>query len=198
MNIHTEIPNTGAPTIHLPSRSRRPSGAKPATPQLLVQMILDKALNKEDAIAAVIDAAEHNAFLQSFLLNKGARAAVGELIRNDNAKIFTGNTKANVAAPLRMTEAPLVSPSHKRRLRKAADTTLQLLGILLPNGVRMSEARHEDLLHAVNHYEPQALDMLHKAKYLKSVMRELPKDKAVSEVMDDAALTVLFNQARAE
>lgn len=193
MNMHVD-PATIAPSTK--GRHRRPSGAKPSSPQAIIQMHLDAHQDKEAAIAAVIEAAEHNAALQEFLINKGARAAVGELIRSDNSKIFTGNPTANVTAPLRMTEAPLVNERHKQRLRTRADSILKLLDIMLPNGVMMANAKRDDIRNAIDHYEPQARDMLHKANYLKSVYRDMPDGKAVSDVFDDASLTDLFNKAK--
>lgn len=198
MDRHTETPNT---IVHLPPRRRTTSG-KAMSPQGLIQFIMDKHKDKDAAIDAVVDAAEHNASLQEFLVRSGARNEVGARIRSDNQKIFTGNPNANVnpsaTSPLRMTETPLVNERHARRLNVRADSTLKLLGVMLPNGVMMVNAKREDIRNAIDHYEPQAKDMWHKANYYKSVYRDMPDGKAVGEVFDDAALTALFNSTRAE
>lgn len=175
---------------------RHVTGAKAVSPQTMIQMIRDSATSKEAAVASLIAAANANTALHDYLIAKGASAAIGELIRNDNAKIFRDTPEATVAGPrLVMPEAPMVSGAHKRRLRATA-ATLQLMAITLPNGVRMADASRDDIANAIANYEPQAFDMLHKAAYYRAVLYRLPEGKRVAEVFDDAGLTALYESAR--
>lgn len=168
------------------------------TPQSIVQFTFDRSTDKEAAVLALVEAATDNATLRDYLLLKGAQAAIGERIRGDNAKIFQDRPDADLTAPqvrLVMKEAPLVSERHRGRIRSVV-TTLQLMAITLPNGVRMSDARNADIAHAVSVYEPQAADMLHKASYYRAVMAKLPDGKKVADVFDNGALTVLYEHTR--
>ncbi len=189
MNMHIETPQ--------PSRRRqRATGAKSATPQALIQMAVDRHSEKTSAVEALIEAAESNTSLRNHLIQLGAKAAVGERIRNDNAKIFQDCPDANVAArPLVMKEPQLVSSAHRARIIKTA-ATLQLMAVTLPNGVRMANARKADIENAVAVYQPQAQDMLHKAAYYRAVAAKLPDGKRVDEVFTNDSLTSIFEQTR--
>lgn len=196
MNMHVN-PGASKPATRQPkpsvsgSRQRRNA----ASPQAIAQMALDRAKgDKEAAINSLIEAAASNATLRVFLVGKGARAAIGELVRTDNARIFTGNPTADVTRA-RMVEPPLVGSAHRERLMRTAKT-LSLLSITLPNGVLLANAKRSDVQSAIDHYEPQARDMLHKAEFYKHVLQRLPTDKTVAEVMDDKSLTSLYEATR--
>lgn len=191
MNIHTNI--TPA------TKARRLTGGKNMAPRDLIAYTFDKAgKRKDDAVRAVIDAAEHNAALAEYLIQEGAKSAVGILIRSDNAKIFNDDIQSDVSKPrVQMQQAPLVSPAQKRRLERAATSVLRLLEAVLPNGTLMADAKRPDIEHAIGVYEPQARDMWQKANFYKTVLRELPAGKAVSDEFDNAALTALYNASRA-
>lgn len=189
-----------------------PKGRKPKTtasravqPMDRVRLALKSANDdKEIAIAALITAASTSATLSKFFIEKGARAAVGESIRTDNARIFNDDQAADVtrsftapAAGRRvvMPEAPILSTAHKAR-QKATAKVLELLSIRLPNGVLLANARRSDLQIAANHYEKQGKDMLHKATFYARVERGLTDGRKVSEAFDNTTLTVIYEQTR--
>lgn len=189
MNMHIDTPEQ-------PRRRSRTTGAKSATPQALIQMAVDRHSEKTSAVEALIEAAESNTSLRNHLIQLGAKAAVGERIRNDNAKIFQDCPDANVAArPLVMKEPQLVSSAHRTRIIKTA-ATLQLMAVRLPNDVRMCDAKKADIEHAISVFAPQAQDMLHKAAYYRAVAAKLPEGKCVDEVFTNDSLTSIFEQTR--
>lgn len=190
MNMHIGTPEQ-------PRRRPRTTGAKSATPQALIQMAVDRHNEKTSAVEALVELAEGNASLRNHLIQLGAKAAVGERIRSDNAKIFQDCPDANVAAPrpLVMKEPKLVSSAHRARIIKTA-ATLQLMAVTLPNGVRMANARKADIENAVAVYQPQAQDMLHKAAYYRAVAAKLPEGKRVEEVFSNDSLTSIYEQTR--
>lgn len=190
MNMHIGTPEQ-------PRRSCRAKGAKSATPQSLIQMAVDRHNEKTSAVDALVELAEGNTSLRNHLIQLGAKAAVGERIRSDNAKIFQDCPDANVAAPrpLVMKEPQLVSSAHRARIIKTA-ATLQLMAVTLPNGVRMANARKADIENAVAVYQPQAQDMLHKAAYYRAVASKLPDGKRVDEVFNNDTLTLIYEQTR--
>lgn len=175
---------------------------KTASPQTLIQMAVDKEPDKTKAAKALVELAANNGTLRDYLVQLGAKTAVGDRIRSDNAKIFRDEPQAGFgsasarAAPV-MREAPIVSLAHKRRIKRLAPT-LQLLNVMLPNGVRMAIAKRSDIVNAVETYEPQARDMAHKAQYYRAVLQRLPDGKAVADVFDDAALTALYKATKKE
>lgn len=190
MNMHIDTPQPAR-------RASRAKGAKSATPQALIQMAVDRHSEKTSAVDALVELAEGNASLRNHLIQLGAKAAVGERIRSDNAKIFQDCPDTNVAAPrpLVMKEPQLVSSAHRTRIIKTA-ATLQLMAVTLPNGVRMANARKADIENAVAVYQPQAQDMLHKAAYYRAVAAKLPDGKRVDEVFTNDILTSIFEQTR--
>ena len=174
MNVHV---NPGeAPK----GRKPRTTASRAVQPMDRVRLALKSANDdKERAIVALIAAAATSATLSKFFIEKGARAAVGESIRTDNARIFNDDQAADVtrsftapAAGRRvvMPEAPILSTAHKAR-QKATAKVLELLSIRLPNGVLLANARRSDLQIAANHYEKQGKDMLHKATFYARVER---------------------------
>lgn len=199
MNVHV---NPGeAPK----GRKPRTTGSRAVQPMDRVRLALKSANDdKERAIAALITAAATSATLSKFFIEKGARAAVGESIRTDNARIFNDDQAADVtrsftspAAGRRvvMPEAPILSTAHKAR-QKATAKVLELLSIRLPNGVLLANARRSDLQIAANHYEKQGKDMLHKATFYARVERGLTDGRKVSEAFDNTTLTVIYEQTR--
>lgn len=178
-------------------RKPRTTGSRALQPMDRVRLAL-KAANddKEVAFAELIRAATTSITLAKFFIEKGVRAAIGESIRTDNARIFNDDPQADVTAPraLVMKEPPLVSPGHRRRLAATAKT-LELLSIRLPNGVTLAHARRADLAHAANHYEKQGRDMLHKAAFYARIERQIGDGK-VGDKMDNAALTVMYEESR--
>ncbi|MFC3206832.1 hypothetical protein [Aquamicrobium soli] len=177
------------------------SRPKTASAQTLIQMTVDAEPDKIKAAKALVDLAATNATLRDYLVQLGAKTAVGDRIRSDNAKIFRDDPQAAFGsavpkAPLKMHEPPIISLDHKRRVRRLAPT-LQLLNVILPNGVRMALAKRADIANAVDTYEPQARDMAHKANYYRTVLSRLPNGKAVKDVFDDAALTAIYNATKA-
>ncbi|WP_024898844.1 hypothetical protein [Brucella rhizosphaerae] len=203
MNIHTNITGNVA---HGPatkkSKFRRSTGGKNMAPRDLIAYTFDQSgKRKEDAVQAVIEAAEHNAALAEFLISEGAKSAIGILIRSDNAKIFNVDINADVSKPrtfhAHMAQPPLISPSQKRRLERAATSVLLLLEAVLPNGTLLADAKRSDIEHAIGVYEPQARDMWHKANFYKTVLRDLPAGKSVADEFDNEALTALYNATRA-
>ena len=175
------------------------TGAKAASPQTLIQLAYDDCNgDSEKSVRAVIAAAALNKSLSAYLVAKGASAVIGELRRNDNNRIFKGNDNAApVQRPLRMIEQPLAAPEAvRRRAVVASRGTLMLLNIVLPNGVRMANAKRADVEHAARTYEGQANDMTTKALYYKAVLARLPEGKAVGEVFTDEALTAVMDEAK--
>lgn len=176
--------------------------AKTASPQALIQMAVDKEPDKIKAAKALVDLAATNGTLREYLIQLGAKTAVGDRIRSDNAKIFRDDPQAGFGsaaarpAPI-MREAPIVSLAHKRRITRLAPT-LQLLNVILPNGVRMALAKRADITNAVETYEPQARDMFHKAAFYRAVLQRLPDGKTVKDVFDDASLTAIYNSTKEE
>lgn len=199
MNIHAKINgNTSTNT----SKARRTTGAKNLSPRdQLVQLFDDCGKNKQTAIAKAIDAAEHSAALQEYLIQEGAKAVISGLIRSDNSIIYNDQPATDTPRFVRVPgvarkEPPIYGGAHKARLERRASSVLRLLDAVLPNGTLMADAKRADISHAVSVYEPQAIDMTHKTKYFKAVLRELPEGKAVSDVLDNAALTALYNTAK--
>jgi hypothetical protein len=175
------------------------TGARSVSPQTLIQLAYDECCgDSEKSVGAVIAAAAHNRALSSYLVAKGAAAVIGELRRNDNNRIFKGNDNAApVRRPLRMIEQPLAAPEAvRRRAVVASSGTLMLLSIVLPNGVRMANAKRADVDHAARTYEGQANDMTTKALYYKAVLARLPEGKEVGEVFTDEVLTGIMNDAK--
>ncbi|MFC0245780.1 hypothetical protein ACFOLL_12815 [Falsochrobactrum ovis] len=191
MNIHTNITTA--------TKGKRKTGGKSMAPRDLIAFTFDRAgKRKDEAVRAVIDAAEHNAALAEFLISEGARSAVGQLIRSDNAKIFNDDPNADISKPRALINPPpLISPAQKRRLERAANSVLRLLEAVLPNGTLMADAKRPDIEHAIGVYEPQARDMWQKANFYKTVLRELPAGKCVADTFDNEKLTALYNAARA-
>ncbi|WP_320203735.1 hypothetical protein [Agrobacterium rosae] len=190
MNMHIDTPQ--------PARRRpKAAGAKQVSAQSMIQMAVDRHSEKTSAVEALLHMAGSNTTLRNHLIQLGAKAAVGERIRSDNAKIFQDCPDANVAAarPLVMKEPQLVSSAHRTRIIKTA-ATLQLMAVTLPNGVRMANARKADIENAVAVYQPQAQDMLHKAAYYRAVAAKLPDGKRVDEVFNNVTLTSIYEQAR--
>lgn len=203
MNVHV---NPGeAPK----GRKPRTTASRAAQPMDRVRLALKSANDdKERAIAALITAAATSATLSKFFIEKGARAAVGESIRTDNARIFNDDQAADVTRSftstgyavgrgnrVNMPEPPILSTAHKAR-QKATAKVLELLSIRLPNGVLLANARRSDLQIAANHYEKQGKDMLHKATFYARVERGLTDGRKVSEAFDNTTLTVIYEQTR--
>jgi len=194
------------PSTEPTRRGRSKTGAKPVSPQTIIQMIFDEAGTKEEAAVDLVIAADTNPTLRNYLITVGAKTVVGNLIRSDNAKIFNEDPQADVtrsrsAQPtygepaFAGKEAPLVSEAHKSRQVRVAKT-LELLAVRLPNGTMLGNARHADLEDAANRYGTQAKDMLHKSTFYSTLLRELPKGKKVGEVMDNVVLTSIFEQTK--
>lgn len=166
-----------------------------ASTQTQIQLIFDASASREEAIQTLASKFYSGNELHDLLILKGAQAAIGERVRNDNARIFHQREDADVTAPrIRLVEAPLVSGSHRRRISAGANV-IQLLNVTLPNGTRMAEAKRADVEHAISTFEPQATDMLRKAAYYRMVRARLPEGKKVADVFDDAALTAMYRTA---
>lgn len=186
-------------------RKPRTTASRAVQPMDRVRLALKGANDdKERAIVALIAAAATSATLSKFFIEKGARAAVGESIRTDNARIFNDDQAADVTRSFTahaagrgvvMPEAPILSTAHKAR-QKVAAKVLELLSIRLPNGVLLANARRSDLQNAANHYEKQGKDMLHKATFYARVERGLTDGRKVSEAFDNTTLTVIYEQTR--
>lgn len=175
------------------------TGAKAVSPQVMIQMAFDDANgDSEKAASALIEQARFSEALKTHLIARGASTVVGELRRSDNARIFTGNDNADVTKPrVRMAEQSLTaSPAVLRRAITASTGTLLLLNVVLPNGVRMANAKRGDIEDAVRTFEVQANDMSTKARYYKLVLMRLPDSKSVGQVFTDEALTKILGEAK--
>jgi hypothetical protein len=178
--------------------NRRATGAKNIAPQTIVQMKYDETGgNKDAATAALIDLSSTNSTLREFLIAKGARAAVGEIQRSDNANIYQEARRQTASTPPLKLARPADPGAAQRRALGADRRNIGILfQAVLPNGTRMADANWDDLQNAIQHYEPQARDMTIKVNYFKLVQGALPnKKKTCVEVFEHDDLRRLLKQA---
>lgn len=176
--------------------ARRPTGAKLITPQTLIQMTFDKCDgDRQKAARDVLQAAKTSEALTTHLMEAGARTVVGNLICSDRAKIYRADETADVTQPLRMAR-PDTSAHQFRVSRRAGLELRMMLDAPLSSGKRMGDAIKQDVEAEVQVYEPQARDMMTKVNYFRAIAARLPDGKKVGEVLDNAALTALWEAAR--
>lgn len=173
---------------------------KTASAQTLIQMTVDKEPDKIKAANALVDLAATNGTLREYLIQLGAKTAVGDRIRSDNAKIFNGGDHPGFGSAAQRSaihEPPIVSLAHKRRITRLAPT-LQLMSLRLPNGTIMAFAKRADVESAAQHHRTQASTMMHRYAFFQTVLQRLPDGKIVKDVFDESSLTAIYYSTEKE
>ena len=178
---------------------RRATGAKNVSPQTLIQQAFDDADgDKSEAVESILALLLTGHTLHDHLLRRGAVTAIGELVRNDNAKIRTGNPAADVT----VSRPYLVMPKSAdpgaaaRRARGAAQReTRMFLEYRLPNGKKLGKANEADLEHAITFHRTQGATMFADAAWYSRIRLGL-KGKIVEQVYSDADLTEMHATSR--
>lgn len=93
------------------------------------------------------------------------------------------------------TEQPTAENQRGRVIALAGATMNTLLDFPLPGGMRLADAHRDDVTAAAEFYRKQSKDMGGKAKWLQLIAQHIPAKKKVSQVMTDARLAELREEA---
>lgn len=77
----------------------------------------------------------------------------------------------------------------------AGGTANTLMDFPLPGGLRLADARRDDVTAAAEFYGKQSKDMGTKSKWLQLIAQHIPAKKKVSQVLNDARLAELREEA---
>lgn len=180
---------------------RRSTGAKPVSPQTLIQKAFDDADgDRQAAAAAIAEPLLNGNAMHDHIIAVGARTVIGNLICSDRNRAFTGRPDADVTKPRSFMQPPSAASMevHRRRLAgRAVAEVRMLLDSPLSSGKKLARANRTDLLAEANVYEPQARDMMAKVNFYRLVAEQVPNGKIVVDVLTNEALTAILAQARA-
>lgn len=93
---------------------------------------------------------------------------------------------------------PTTEAARGRILALAGGTAATLMDFPLPGGMRLAAATRADVTAAAEFYGKQSKDMSGKAKWLQLIAQHVPAKKTVNEVMTDARLAELREEATRE
>lgn len=93
---------------------------------------------------------------------------------------------------------PSAEDQRNRVVALAGGTANTLLDFPLPGGLRLRDAKRDDVTAAAEFYGRQSKDMGAKAKWLQLIAQHVPAKKTVREVMSDARLAELREEATRE
>lgn len=94
------------------------------------------------------------------------------------------------------TQQPTAEEQRGRVIALAGGTMSSLLDFPLPGGLPLRLAGRGDVAAAAEFYSRQSKDMNAKARWLQMIAQSIPDDKTVQEVMTDARLAELQEEAR--
>ena len=174
------------------AQAKHVTGAKAMTPQAIVQTELDKAGpgNLAAAQASLEGMASAIPAFGAYIITLGVTAAIGEVIRSDNAKIYSGRPDAGISTWRPNTAG--IEAARQRAQGAGVRNMGALLRATLPNRVVVADATRADLLDAITRLERPGANMMRKAQYFKSMLARLPDGKRCGEVFTQSELERLF------
>lgn len=132
---------------------------------------LDGAENGEVAAERLLTMAQSDTDLYERLMApyelRACRDAIDRLRLNERQVIWN--------APLKRGEVSVAKTGGLRTL--ASSNSYTLLHFPLPNGVRLGDARKDDLTSAISTYRKQSDDMAHKARWLTAILDKIGASK---------------------
>ncbi len=93
---------------------------------------------------------------------------------------------------------PTAEQQRDRVVALGQGTAATLMDFPLPGGMKLRNAKRDDVSAAAEFYRRQSNDMAGKAKWLQLIAQHLTGKKTVSQVMTDARLTELREEATRE
>lgn len=73
--------------------------------------------------------------------------------------------------------------------------TASLLDFPLPGGLKLRDAKPDEVSPAIEYYEKMGADVTRKAKWLRLIVQSVPRDKKIGSVITDERAQELFQEA---
>jgi hypothetical protein len=156
-----------APSIHSLAREARADGVE-------VSVAIDRVMARLTASPELLRTIVRDAVL--FAATEAAKLTV----RSDRSRI------------IQMTTAT----GRNGVFALANGMTAALLDMPIAGGVRLRDARRDQVAAASEFYSRQAQDMSHKGRWFALIAQSVPEGRVVGDVLTDARAAELFNEAR--